>query len=362
MQNAKHNTAIKLYLIDSEPSLDALPLESHTNNVDDGLAIPTIEDEVLSPEIPLSSPTITPPKTVAETTGGDTGDNGGKCYAITGASGGVGVTGFAIQLAYDLAMTYKNSPTHDRYSEPKVCLIDLDFEGGSCAHYLDLPPSLQISDLQDSPNRIDRSLTTALMSTHDSGIALLAAPNVIGGNDKVNPATVLALLDVACEIYDHVILDVPRFWRPWTHAAIGASDHVIMLTEMTIPALHLCRNRAEMIEVATELERPIDIIINKFERRSLKNSIRLPDAQLVLKRDVFGTICIDNETTIEAVNCGEPASVVKPEARYVKDLRRLARQITNPQEDGQNQVAPARILGFKNRRKTPSKRRRKKQG
>lgn len=262
--------------------------------------------------------------TDAVQTTGDNSSDEAECWAFMGAAGGVGTTSLAIQTAYELAeRVAAETPAKIKRTEPKVCLVDLDFELGTCAHYLDLPPSLNMEDLQDVPERIDRALTTALMSAHDSGIALLAAPNKLGGNDSVNPETVLAILDQACQIYDHVVLDVPRLWRPWTHAAIAASDHFGLVTELTIPTLHLTRARAKDIENNVEMRATMDIILNKYERRSFRNSLRLKDAEAALERTVNLTICVDSETTKEAINCGEPVSVVRPESRYVKDVKKL---------------------------------------
>jgi len=127
-------------------------------------------------------------------------------------------------MAYDLALeSQKRLQKPTRTKEPRVCLIDLDFEGGTCAHHLDLIPSLTMADLTQSPDRIDRAMVSALVYTHSSGLDLLAAPNTLGGNDMANPLVVVALLDMACQMYDHVIIDVPRYWRPWNIDTLSPS-------------------------------------------------------------------------------------------------------------------------------------------
>ena len=69
-----------------------------------------------------------------------------------------------------------------------------------------------------------------------------------------------------------------------------------------------------------------EVILNKVERRSFRNSIRLSDAEKALQRCVSATICVDVDTTREAINCGAAVEVVRPEARYVKDVAKLSHQ------------------------------------
>lgn len=259
------------------------------------------------------------------------GDQDARCIALIGAHGGAGTTTLAIQMAYDLATRLSEFDRQNGVggfrkaarTDARVCLIDLNFETGTCATYLDLPPSLELADLCAGPDRVDPSLTRALISTHDRGVALLSAKNVLGANAMINGQTVLALLDAASQMYDYVFLDMPRLWCPWTQAVISAADHVAMVTQLTIPALHMTRSRMESVEQLLSLERPCEVILNQVERRSFRNALKISDADKALKRPISGVICVDTDTTREAINCGEPVGAVRAEARYVKDVRHI---------------------------------------
>lgn len=290
---------------------------------DDGLVIPACETDVLI----LDNPQLDSPEPQEKKQ-----SEGAHCIAMMGAAGGVGVTSLCIQLAYDLAVnSQKRTQKLSRSKEPRICLIDLDFEGGSCAHHLDLIPSLSMKDLIQSPDHIDRAFVSALVTTHSSGFDLLATTNTLGGNDIANPMVVVAMLDVICQMYDHVIIDVPRYWRPWNMAAIGGADTFTIVTDLTIPSLHLARMRMEAIEDKLGGTVRTDIILNKYERRSFRNSLREKDAETALKRNVTATVCIDTDTLREAINCGEPVGAVRPESRYVKDLRYVQKQLLKQQ-------------------------------
>lgn len=247
-----------------------------------------------------------------------------KCYALMGASGGAGVTSLCIQLAFDIAKRTKKPSSFGQHMDPTVCLIDLDFETGSCASYMDIQPSLAISDICGPASRIDNSSIQALISQHESGIAVLATPNALGANSLANPEAVLALLDTASQLYEHVILDVPRIWQSWIAAAISGADHFALVCELNIASLHTTRMRIENIEKVLGEEINCEVILNKVERRSFRNSIRLSDTEKALQRSVSATICVDVDTTREAINCGAAVEVIRPEARYVKDAAKLS--------------------------------------
>jgi len=257
-----------------------------------------------------------------------------QCFALMGASGGTGVTSLCIQLAYDIAKRTKKSVGFGEHLDPTVCLIDLDFETGSCSSYLDIPPALEISDICGPAHRIDSSIVQALMSQHESGIAVLSTPNALGANSLANPEAVLALLDSASQLYDYVILDLPRIWQSWIGAAISGANHFALVGELTIPSLHTARTRIANIEKVLGDELKCEMILNKVERRSFRNSVRLSDAEKALQRPVSATICVDSDTIREAINCGEAVEVIRPEARYVKDVRELSMKWVSEKKNG----------------------------
>lgn len=281
------------------------------------LAIPNFELEPTGRETTHTKET-TPPDA-------PTGKDVPRIFALVGATGGVGTTSLATQLAHEFAVTATSGHTSKRRpADATVCLIDLDFESGACAHHLDLLPSLTLEDLCGPAEQIDKAFTQALVSTHECGISLLAAPNTIGSNARVNPLTIMAMLDAAAELYDTVIIDLPRYQQPWTLSVMRAVDVLGITCELTIPSLHASRERLAQFARTANGAINAQVILNKFERRSFKNTLRLSDAETALGRSILSTISLDFDTTREALNCGEPAGVIRPDSRFVKDVRKLA--------------------------------------
>ncbi|WP_017931168.1 AAA family ATPase [Robiginitomaculum antarcticum] len=253
-----------------------------------------------------------------------------QCWAFMGAMGGAGVTSIAIQTAYS-AMKALSA----RAGAPgRVCLIDLDFEGGAVAPYLDLIAGIKSEHLMGDASRIDTDMASAFVCKHETGLHVLAAPNLLGGNDRVSPDCVLALMDAASTLYDIIVLDIPRIWRPWTHAAIAAADKFYLVTELNIPALHITRKRARDIEMQASLQDGVKIIINKYERRILRSSLTVKDAAHALEREIDHLICVHEDATRDAMNCGKPAGNLDAGGRFVKDVNALTQNFLSLHEQG----------------------------
>lgn len=303
---------------ETEDSLLIPPCEHWFANLDTDEAFAPAEGSKQRSEMFLSENKMTPPKATSQ------------CWAFMGSVGGAGTTTLAIQTAYQLAQDYARChPKISPKTDPKVCLIDLDFENGSCLHHLDIEPRLTLEDLTGDAKDVDETFVLALMSTHKSGISVLATQNVMGANNKVNPHKVAALLEAVCKLFPHVVLDLPRQSQGWTLAALGGSDFIGIVADLTIPSLHMARTKRMQIAEKFEHKKSCEIILNKYERRMFRNSLQLADAELALQSKAFSTVCADPQTTQEALNCGEPAGLIGSESRYAKDCRKLINLITD---------------------------------
>lgn len=309
---------------------------THERADDAGLAIPPCvmasdADERGSAAAPHNNETAqTPPAALAQTTAhlAASAEASSQCWAFMGAIGGAGTTTLAVQLAFELAKSQAaKTSAHGRNAAPKVCVIDLDFEASGLVHHLDIQPGLSHDDLSGDPARIDDIYVRSLLSEHSSGISVLAAPNRIDAHMAVNPMTVLALLDAVCDLFPYVILDMPRYAQPWTQPALMGADFFGLVTELTIPSLHMTRLKNNQIDSWLAGQTPSTLIMNKFERRAFKNTLRLSDAEGALKTDIFASLCNDPDAARDASNCGVPVGHIKPDSRYAKDCRKLLSRI-----------------------------------
>ncbi len=249
-------------------------------------------------------------------------------YAFMGATGGVGTTSAACAFAVDLARRVTAARPgltglSVNASEPSVGLIDLDFEAGACAHHLDLLPTLSHDDLSRPSSQMDSTFVSSMIDQSVAGVALISAAN--GGLSTPNPRTVLALLDAAAQIFDHVVIDVPRTLQPWTLSVLAGADAAMIVSELTVPSLHMARLRRSQLGPALQgTGRSLLPVIGKLERRGGHGALQLSDAQTALGEPAFASLPMDPDPLRAVINSGEPLAVSRPDCRYMRDLRTLA--------------------------------------
>lgn len=241
--------------------------------------------------------------------GGQADGSSGQCWTITPSVGGAGATLIAVEMAYQLSQ-----------QTSKVCLVDLDFFDGACASYLNCPANLDPSALTQSPDRIDDALLQAFITRHKNGLHLLAAPRSDRLWNSIRPEAILKVLEITCSLYDHVIIDLPRWPCPWTAPVITGSDENMVMSELTVPALHAARSRAEELETLSQgLARP-HIILNRMTKKIFGNTVTVPQAEEAIGRPVFATISSDWEAAVTAVNFGQAVSQAKSGSRLSRDV------------------------------------------
>jgi len=232
------------------------------------------------------------------------------------AVGGAGVTTLAVQTAMMLLNRHDGGKT-------KTCLVDLDFQHGTCADYLDLEPRLDLGEIETRPERLDRQLLEVMLSHHPSGLAVIAAPNRPAEMRSFDTKVVTRLLDMVSAHFDFVVFDMPRTWFSWTDSVLLGSNRLFIVTEMTVPGLRLAKQLVEAVrERLAEGAKP-QVIVNRFVQKMLSSGLRKSDIEQVLG-DSFAA-CIPNNYGLvrEAIDRGVPLDEIMPGNKITAELKAL---------------------------------------
>jgi pilus assembly protein CpaE len=246
--------------------------------------------------------------------------NGGEVleaqiYTFLPAAGGVGVTTLAIQTALLLQ--------GGKGSQASVCLVDLDFQHGAVADYLDIEPRLDLNEIEPRPERLDRQLLEVMLSRHSSGLQVIAAPNRAAEMRSFDPLVVTRLLDLVSANFDYVVIDMPRTWFSWTDDVLLGSNRLHIVSEMTVPCLKLAKHLLSSIrERLGEGCRP-QVIVNRFEQRMFAPGLRLADIEKALGGAFGGMIPNNYRVVREAIDRGVPLEEVKPGNNVTAQLRKI---------------------------------------
>jgi pilus assembly protein CpaE len=239
-----------------------------------------------------------------------------EIYTFLPAVGGAGVTTLAVQTA----MTLLSSAQGGKSS---TCLVDLDFQHGACADYLDLEPRLNLGEIEPRPERLDRQLLEVMLSHHPSGLAVIAAPNKPAEMRSFDPDVVTRLLDMVSTHFDHVVFDMPRTWFSWTDSVLLGSNRLFIVSEMTVPGLRHAKQLVDAIKERLGDGPKPQVIINRFVQKLFSSGLRKGDIEQVLGESF--ACCIPNNYALvrEAIDRGIPLSEIKPGNPISNQIKRL---------------------------------------
>ena len=238
-------------------------------------------------------------------------------FTFLSAVGGAGVTTLAIQTALLLL----NS--HGHKARPATCLVDLDFQHGACADYLDLEPRLDLREIEPRPERLDRQLLEVMTSYHASGLAVIAAPNRPAEMRSFDPDMVTRLLDLVSSHFNYVVIDMPRTWFSWTDSVLLGSNHLYVVSEMTVPGLKHAKHLVAAIRERLGDEPRPQVIINRFEQSLFGSGLRKSDVEQALGDDFLMALPNNYALVREAIDRGVPLDDVKPGNKISLQLRKL---------------------------------------
>jgi pilus assembly protein CpaE len=190
----------------------------------------------------------------AKLTGSSTRSRG-KILAFLPCKGGSGATFLATNLGYQLAETRS------------VLLIDLNLQFGDALSFVhDGKPSSTLADVAQNIARLDASFLAASAVKVAPNYSILPAPHDPAQAMGIKPEHIEAVLALAVNQYDFVLLDMARSLDTLSIKALDRAYRIFPVLQVTLPAI---RNATKLLEVFRSLSYPpdkIQLIANRFEK------------------------------------------------------------------------------------------------
>ncbi|TAJ68615.1 MAG: hypothetical protein EPO51_27445 [Phenylobacterium sp.] len=246
-------------------------------------------------------------------------ESASRCWGVTGAVGGAGATTIAIEIAHALAV--------QGGKDKSVCLVDLNLADGAAAAYLGCAPTTRLADFGHAADRIDAAMLQAFVTPVSKGLDLMAGVRDPTAFDAVGRDAVLRMLEVACEVYEYVILDLPRHRRSWTLDALSGCDEVLVISELTVPALLAARAYSDEIEDGLSTGLRPRIVLNRLASRMFGPAPSMTEAEKALQRKAEAGVSSDWEAAAASANLGGPIAQHRPKSKIVKDVQTLVERL-----------------------------------
>jgi pilus assembly protein CpaE len=177
----------------------------------------------------------------------------GRVLAFVGASGGVGSSTIAQNVASTIARSYACN----------VIFADLDLPFGTAGLGFDLNPSEGISDALSDGSRLDDILLDRLLTKHQEHLQVLTAPATLDQSHDLAEDAFERVLEVAQANASFVVVDVPHVWTPWVRKILLAADEVVISALPTLGSFRNVKNIVEVLKKTRLNDGPPKLVLNQ---------------------------------------------------------------------------------------------------
>jgi pilus assembly protein CpaE len=235
-----------------------------------------------------------------ESSRSDSGAPPGEVVAFLKAGGGVGATTMAVQAAAILAARRNG----------EICVADLDLQFGAAALYLDLSEAVTVTDVLASGGDLAETPFVSALGTHRSGARILAAPRDMASLDALTVPLAEALIGGLRRNFALTLVDLPAVWTAWTNQVLQSADRIVLVTQLSVPHIHLVKRQLDVLRMQRLADRPILLVCNSVSGEQ-QAALSVQAAERALGRTFDVVIPEDRRTLFAAINQGMEISAVR---------------------------------------------------
>lgn len=253
---------------------------------------------------------------IAASGNGKQRSNAGSIISVAGASGGVGTTSIAVNLAVALASKPDRS----------VVLIDLDLALGDADVFLDMIPDYTLLDVAQNISRLDLALLRKSLTKHETGVYLLPRPVQIEDIGQITNEDFKRVLGLLKASFTHLVIDLSKSYSRLDIAALEASKHILLLTQLDLPCLRNVVRLLASLESYEGVNEKINVVVNRSGLD--KSQISSSKAEETIDREIFWRIPNNYGVISECRNNGVPLLQNAKNAAITHSISELADKLS----------------------------------
>ena len=258
---------------------------------------------------------------VSATTDGKQRSNAGSIISVAGASGGVGTTSIAVNLAVALA----------QHPDRSVVLIDLDLALGDADVFLDMIPDYTLIDVAHNISRLDLALLRKSLTKHETGVYLLPRPVQIEDISTISNEDFKRVLGLLKASFTHLVIDLSKSYSRLDIAALEASKQILLLTQLDLPCLRNVVRLLSSLESYEGVNEKVNVVVNRAGLD--KAQISSAKAEETIDREIFWRIPNNYGVISECRNNGVPLLQQAPKAAITHSISELAEKLSGEQRE-----------------------------
>ncbi len=238
----------------------------------------------------------------------------GEVVTVMSAKGGSGKTVVATNLAVLLA----------QQPNSKVALVDADLQFGDVCLVLQLEPKFTVVNAAAELHRLDEQLLDSILTTHTTGLKVLAAPLEPAFADDITTAGLLQIIELMKTMFDYVVVDTASLLDELLLSLLEKSDQVMMVVDMDLPSVKNAKLALETLRLLKFPTNKVRLVLNRSNARA-----RLDDREIegALKSQIMARIPSDGDVAA-SVNEGRPVVESQPKSKVAKGFGEVFALVT----------------------------------
>lgn len=265
----------------------------------------------------------------------------GSVYAVYSGKGGLGNTTIAVNLAHAFARNRRDA---------RVGLADLVVAGGDVRVFLNLKPAYDMGDLVEKLDRVDADLLHSLLTPVGGSTWALPAPDDPELESVLDANVTATIVEHLRAQFAFTVLDCEHHLTERTVAALDAADRLLLVTELSVPALRSTQRTLALCRRLGYLDDKLCVVVNRHQSGEL---LTPRDAEEVLQHEIFWKIPNDYRTASGALAKGVPVAEFEDGSRLARSFAQLAAKLGGAPDPSGNGAAArpglARFFGAKKR-------------
>ncbi|WP_406696834.1 AAA family ATPase [Singulisphaera sp. Ch08] len=235
-----------------------------------------------------------------------------KTIVITGASGEVGCTSLAVNLAAALA----------RVPGREVAIVDFDLMFGAVDTLLDVLPENTLLEIVKCVDRLDATLLKRMLCQHASGLYVLPRPHDLIDAAKLTPESLPGTLKLLQSTFSSVVIDTSKSLQTSDFVAFDTADVILVVTQLELTSV---KNTARLLDCFRNFEglsQRVQIVANRVG--SLRSTVSAQKAEEYFKLPIRWQIPNATKVFHTARDRGVPIDVIAPRSEAQRVILQLA--------------------------------------
>ena len=277
----------------------------------------------------------------------------GELVAFFSPKGGVGTTTIAVNTAVLLAgggtplPTTGPASTNGVLPASRVLLIDMDLQFGQVATHLNLTPRYDLAGLaSDDQALADPELARSYLTTHSSGLVVLAAPSRPEADFRVTLEHLQRIIELMRPSFDHILVDLGSRLDPRSLWLLEQSDAHVFVLFPEIAALRSMSLLMAFLADTSTLQAKAHLVVNHVFPKEL---LKTRDVENLLRAKPAAEIPYTEIEMIRSVNEGVPLVISRPAAPATAAMRRVAQAVIGIEQPRASAKKPERRSIFSRR-------------